>query len=354
MAPVIKALASNSAIEHTLVSTGQHREMIKQVFDWFNLSPDHDLAIMQPGQTLSGVLSRALDSLDALFVEKEPDVVLAQGDTTTVLAASLAAFHRRIPFGHVEAGLRTYDLGAPFPEEANRSLVGRIAKWHFAPTPRAVDALAAERVPGEIHLVGNTVVDALLDTANRVGAPSSVALERERMVLITGHRRENHGERFDEAFRALGQLARDYPDVDFVYPVHLNPNVREAAFPRLKGLENFHLIDPVPYPEMIALMRRAQLILTDSGGVQEEAPSLQVPVLVMRDTTERPEAVEAGVCELVGVDFDRIVSRASAVLDGNGPDLSSARNPFGDGRAAERIVTIIAGGEARFEPSASS
>ena len=351
MAPVHRALDADPDLDPILVSTGQHREMLDQVLDWFRLTPDHDLELMTQGQTLNGVMSAAMAGLDHLIASEAPDAILAQGDTATVCAAALAAFNRSVPFGHVEAGLRTRDLAHPYPEEGYRQAASRLARWHFCPTPRARGALADERVGGEAHLVGNTVVDALLETAERVSEPS-VRLNRARMVLITGHRRENHGARFDDAFAAIAGLAEAHPDTDFVYPVHLNPAVRGAARQHLDGQPNITLIEPVPYPEMVALMRRADLILTDSGGVQEEAPSLGVPVLVMRETTERQEAVEAGVCELVGTDRDLILSRASDILSRPRAETRTrAANPFGDGQAAARIADILAGRNPRPMPA---
>ncbi len=344
MAPVYAALKAQEGVEPVLVSTGQHRQMLDQVLNWFEITPDHDLNLMAPNQTLSHVMSKAITGLDGLIELEQPGAVLAQGDTATVCAAALAAFHRRTPFGHVEAGLRTRNLDQPYPEEGYRQMVSRIARWHFCPTKRAVAALEAESVGGEKLLFGNTVVDALVNTAERVAAPAT-KLTRERLVLITGHRRENHGARFDAAFDAIATLAERHPAVDFVYPVHLNPNVRNAAFDRLDAIENVSLIEPVAYPEMVALMKRAALILTDSGGVQEEAPTFGVPVLVMRDATERQEAVDAGVCELVGVDKALILSRADAILAGQSGAGEGARaaNPFGDGRAAARIAGVLAG-----------
>ena len=345
MAPVYRALKDEASIEPVLVSTGQHREMLDQVLDWFALTPDHDLNLMAPNQTLSHVMAQAIAGLDRLIDLEKPNAVLAQGDTATVCAAALAAFHRRVSFGHVEAGLRTRNLDQPYPEEGYRQMASRIARWHFCPTRRALDALEAEAVGGDKHLVGNTVVDALFYTADRVEAPQT-PLSRDKLVLITGHRRENHGSRFEAAFEAIATLARAHPEADFVYPVHLNPNVRDAAFENLQAIENMRLIEPVGYQEMVALMKRAALILTDSGGVQEEAPSFGVPVLVMRDATERQEAVDAGVCELVGVDRELILSRAEAHLAAaeeralkSGPAL----NPFGDGEAARRIAGLLAG-----------
>ncbi|MEM7662706.1 MAG: UDP-N-acetylglucosamine 2-epimerase (non-hydrolyzing) [Pseudomonadota bacterium] len=343
MAPVYMALRDDGGLDPLLISTGQHRQMLDQVLDWFEIKPDHDLQLMAPRQTLSHIMSKAMQGLDDLIVKENPGAVLAQGDTATVCAAAIAAFHRRIPFGHVEAGLRTRNLDQPYPEEGYRQMASRITHWHFCPTERSMAALEAEEVTGEKHLVGNTVIDALLNTATRVDAPKT-PLKREKLVLITGHRRENHGSRFDAAFDAIATLAEMHPDVDFVYPVHLNPNVRDAAFDRLQAIENMSLIEPVAYPEMVALMKRSSLILTDSGGVQEEAPSFGVPVLVMRDATERQEAVEAGVCELVGVDRDLILKRSTEILSQCDVDRRSANNtnPFGDGEAAKRIADILA------------
>jgi UDP-N-acetylglucosamine 2-epimerase (non-hydrolysing) len=343
LAPVVLALRDDPDLEPVLVSTGQHREMVESALNWFGLEPDADLSVMTPNQTLTQVVARSLTGLDALIGEHRPDALLSQGDTATVLAAGLAAFHRNVPFGHVEAGLRTYDLEHPFPEEGYRQLVSRVCRWHFAPTRRAVSVLENERPGGDIHLVGNTVVDALLTTAEKVKAQGGEPRGR-RYVLITGHRRENHGERFNALFGALAQLAHENPDVDFIYPVHLNPNVQKAARAILSGRDNVSLIEPVAYPEMVRLMMGAALICTDSGGVQEEAPSFGVPVLVMRDTTERQEAVDAGVCELVGADPARLVSRATELL--RDPASFTARgkaNPFGDGGASKRICAVLKG-----------
>lgn len=342
MAPVYKACVADPDVTPLLISTGQHREMLQQVFDWFDLKADENLDVMKPNQSLSMVMSSSISGLDALIQKHSPDVVLAQGDTTTVISAALAAFHREVDFGHVEAGLRTYDLSKPFPEEGYRQMVQRISRWNFAPTQRAMEVLASEQLSGQAHLVGNTVIDALLDTAS-TSHPLPLELTRKRMVLITGHRRENHGQRFREAFGAMSTLANNFTDVDFVYPVHLNPNVKHVAYEMLEGLENFHLIDPVPYPEIVALMKKAYIILTDSGGIQEEAPSFQVPVLVMRDSTERQEGVEAGVSKLVGADPKVIVDEATKLLT----DVTAygamrqAVNPFGDGQSASRIVNLL-------------
>jgi len=322
--------------------------MVKTALEWFGLRPNHDLDIMTESQTLTQVVTRAMAGLDALMEAERPEAVLAQGDTATVIAAALAAFHRNIPFGHVEAGLRTYNLDHPFPEEGYRQLVSRISRWHFCPTERAAGVLRAERAVGDVHVVGNTVVDALLATAEKVKASLPVSADR-RYVLITGHRRENHGAAFDALFGALAALASNHPDVDFIYPVHLNPKVQDAAHRHLGGKSNIKLIPPVSYPEIVRLMLGASVICTDSGGIQEEAPSFGVPVLVMRQTTERQEAVDAGVCELVGNDPQRMVERAGELLAH--PERFTARNapnPFGDGLASQRICDVLTG--RTFEP----
>lgn len=344
MAPLYKALRKAPGAEPILVSTGQHRQMLDQAFSWFGLTADEDLDIMRPQQTVAAVISRAVAGLDELIAKHQPDCVLGQGDTTTVMAAALAAFARDVPFGHVEAGLRTYDSRHPYPEEGFRQMVSRVTTHHFAPTPRAAECLRAERVGGAIHIVGNTVIDALLETAATTAKlPDGLTLERARTVLITGHRRENFGKRFEDAFGAIADLASEFTDVDFVYPVHLNPNVRNAAHDILRGKANVHLIEPVPYPEIVGLMKRSTFILTDSGGIQEEAPSLRTPVLVMRDTTERQEAVEAGAARLVGAERETIVAEARRLLSSEAArrEMTVERNPFGDGDAAEKIVSIL-------------
>ena len=342
MSAIYKACDNDADVQPYLISTGQHHEMLDQVFDWFELTPDENLKIMKPNQTLSMVISAAINGLDDLIAKYEPDVVLAQGDTTTVMSAALAAFHREVPFGHVEAGLRTYDLEKPFPEEGYRQMAQRVAKWNFAPTDRAMKSLANEKLSGEAHMVGNTVIDALMDTAAK-DYPLPLNLTRERMVLITGHRRENHGQRFRDAFGAMRDLGKAFPNIDFVYPVHLNPKVKDIAHEMLEGLENFHLIAPVPYPEIIALMKRAYIILTDSGGIQEEAPSFKVPVLVMRDSTERQEGITVGVSKLVGADPEVIFRETERLLTDKMAyeAMRKAENPFGDGRSAQRIVDIL-------------
>lgn len=342
MAPLYKCLRTDKRFNPILISTGQHREMLKQVFNWFEIEPDADLMTMHDNQTLNGVLTRSLSGLDGMIREHQPSVILAQGDTTTVLAAALSAFNHKIPFGHVEAGLRTYNLESPYPEEGFRQMVSRVTHWHFAPTDRAAKRLYEENLQGEVHVVGNTVIDALLETA--VKEPETGIDFREgSLCLITGHRRENHGQKLRDAFTALVRLAKKHSDIDFVYPVHLNPNVRDVAHEVLAGIENFSLIEPVPYPQMVALMKAAKLIITDSGGIQEEAPSFNVPVLVMRDTTERQEAVDLGLAQLVGTDPESLFERASQLLtDDNARTLmTSDQNPFGDGQTSSRIADII-------------
>ena len=351
MAPVVQScLRRPDEIEPIVCVSGQHREMLAQVTDYFGLRPDVDLAVMQSGQSLAALTARLLVGLDETIDRFSPDCVVAQGDTTTVLAAALAAFYRRTPFVHVEAGLRTGDLDSPWPEEFNRRAASLATGLHCAPTRRAADQLLAEGVPaGRIRVTGNTVIDALLWTLDRERARGEhwrrkhAALGQRRMVLVTGHRRESFGAGFEQICRGIATLAERFAEVEFIYPVHLNPNVRRPVERMLAGRANVRLIEPVAYPEFVWLMDRSSLILTDSGGVQEEAPSLGKPVLVMRDTTERPEAVEAGAAELVGADAERIVERASLRLSEScsGAAGDDIINPYGDGRAAERIVEFI-------------
>ncbi len=351
MAPIVAECARRGdEIEPIVCLTGQHAEMLAQVTDYFGIQADVDLAVMQPNQTLAQLTARCLTGLDDALGRYRPDCVVAQGDTTTVLAAALAAFYRRVPFVHVEAGLRTGDLQSPWPEELNRRAASLATSLHCAPTRGAADCLLAENIPADrVFVTGNTVIDALLWTVERERGRRSpwrqkyAFMGERRMVLITGHRRENFGEGFANICRAIGALAERFPQVEFVYPVHLNPNVQEPARRTLAGRSNIHLTEPAAYPEFVWLMDRSTLILTDSGGVQEEAPSLGKPVLVMRDATERPEAVEAGAAELVGADEIRIVTRTSALLCD--PAEYAARkiesNPFGDGRAAGRVIELI-------------
>lgn len=350
MAPVLQELARHpDRIRSVLVSTGQHREMLDQVLRLFALTPDVDLNLMRPDQTLSRLTGDLFHALDAVVRERRPDWILAQGDTTTVMVASLVAFYHRIAFGHVEAGLRTGDFERPFPEEMNRRIADLAASAYFAPTARSAAALRAEGVAADrIHETGNTVVDALLQVASmpydRANGPLAAVPAEAPMVLVTAHRRESFGEPFRELCRAIGDLAEQgrAEGVQVVFPVHLNPNVRAPVHELLGGIPNVHLLEPLDYVPMVHAMRAARLILTDSGGVQEEAPSFGVPVLVMRDTTERPEGVEAGVVTLVGTDRARIVSEARACLRRAAPS-GTGRNPYGDGLAARRIVAVLLG-----------
>ncbi len=352
MAPVIHCCRRNSRqIESIVCVTGQHRQMLDQVVDYFGIHIDRDLELMAPNQTLADLTSRCLTGLDAVISEYQPDCIVAQGDTTTVMAASLAAFYRRLPFVHVEAGLRTGNLQAPWPEEMNRRITGMTAALHCAPTPRAAENLLREGVPADrVAVTGNTVIDALMWTVNRQRdqhAPwreKYAALGGHRMVLITGHRRENFGDGLEQICHAILMLAGGFPDVEFVYPVHLNPNVREPVGRLLANSPNIHLIEPASYPEFVWLMDRSTLILTDSGGVQEEAPSLKKPVLVMRETTERPEAIMLyGAAQLVGTDVCKIVEQVSLLL--TDPAEYASRqidvNPYGDGHSAQRIIDLI-------------
>lgn len=354
MAPLALRLGKASGVEARLCVTAQHRQMLDQVLSLFDLTPDFDLDIMRPGQTLSGVTSAVLNGLDAVLADFQPDMVLVHGDTTTTFSATLAAYYRRVAVGHVEAGLRTGNLYSPWPEEANRKLTGALAKLHFAPTSKAQQNLLREGVsPENIYVTGNTVIDALLWTTERLNADPSVDAHLRAqfaylrggapLVLITGHRRENFGGGFENICLAIRDLAKEFPDVDFLYPVHLNPNVREPVERILSRIGNVHLIEPQDYLPFVWLMKKSHLILTDSGGIQEEAPSLGKPVLVMRDTTERPEAVQAGTVKLVGADRDRIVDGVSELL--RDPvahaTMANARNPYGDGKAAAKIVKFL-------------
>ncbi|MGB0670557.1 MAG: non-hydrolyzing UDP-N-acetylglucosamine 2-epimerase [Rhodospirillales bacterium] len=349
MAPVVQALADHPELDARVCVTGQHREMLASVLDFFDITPDWDLAIMRPGQDLTHVTTAVLDGLAGLFREWRPDLVLIHGDTTTAMAAGLAAFYAQVPVGHVEAGLRTGDVMRPWPEEMNRLIADRIALRHWAPTPSARANLLAEGIrEAGILVTGNTVVDALIAARDRLSAdPALDAQFRDRfpftasgrpLVLVTGHRRENFGSGFESICKALAALAAPR-DADIVYPVHLNPNVREPVNRLLGGLDNIHLIDPLDYPPFVWLMMRARLVITDSGGIQEEAPSLGVPVLVMRDVTERPEAVDAGTVKLVGTDADRIQVEARCLLDDDDAHaiMARAHNPYGDGKAGGRI-----------------
>lgn len=354
MAPLVRTLQDCAWADARVCVTAQHREMLDQVLDCFDLATDFDLDIMQPGQDAGSVASSVLLQLRSVLREFKPDLVLVHGDTVTALGAALAAYFERIPVAHVEAGLRTADIYSPWPEEGMRRMVGPIAELHFAPTVRARQNLLDEGVdPGTVHVTGNTVVDALLDCLAKIQADKAtdqqlaanfpfLANER-RIVLVTGHRRENFGMAMERICTALRQIAEAFPGVDVVYPVHLNPNVREPVNRMLAGIPNIHLIEPLDYRTFVHLMARAYLILTDSGGIQEEAPSLGKPVLVMRETTERPEAIEAGTVKLVGTEVVGLFDAVRELLEDEGVyrRMSLAANPYGDGKASERIVRVL-------------
>ena len=352
MAPVVQRLAATPNVTSQVCVTGQHREMLDQALALFGIVPDFDLDVMRPGQTLNGITASVIQGLQPILADCRPDLVLVHGDTTTTLAASLAAYYERVPVGHVEAGLRTGNILSPWPEEINRKVAGAVAHLHFAPTARARANLLAENVcPSSVHVTGNTVIDALHQVVARIeddpGFQAECAIglgldPARRLILVTGHRRENFGPGFNRICSALARLAAR-PDVQIVYPVHLNPKVRGPVERRLGSLPNVRLLPPQDYLPFVYLMRRADLILTDSGGVQEEAPSFGKPVLVMRDTTERPEAVEAGTVRMVGTDEDCIVAGVHKLLDDRAAyqAMSFAHNPYGDGQAAGRIVAAI-------------
>lgn len=351
MAPVVKGLARHAARVRSVVCvTAQHRQMLDQVLDLFAIRPDVDLAAMRPNQSLSSLTALLFEKLGGVVEQVRPDWILAQGDTTSVMVASLVAYYHRVKFGHVEAGLRTGDKWRPFPEEVNRRISDLVSDAYFAPTVRAKETLLREGcLAAAIHVTGNTVIDALLDVAGRpfdwTGSGLAPLADKNRLVLITAHRRESFGAPFRELCQAIRDLAAEFAGdgVHFVYPVHLNPNVRTPVNQILSGLTNVSLIEPLSYAELVHLMKRCSVVLTDSGGIQEEAPSLGVPVLVMRDATERPEGIEAGVSLLVGTGRDRIVEETSRLLRDPAAHaaMASRQNPYGDGRAAGRIVSAI-------------
>ena len=344
MAPIILALKQESTLNVRVLATAQHRHLLDQVMSMFDIVPDIDLNIMRPNQDLTMLTARLLLDLDDVLLAEKPDIVLAQGDTTTVMTVALVCFYHKSPFGQVEAGLRTWDMQNPFPEEMNRVIAGRLAKWHFAPTESSRQNLLREGVAdADIIVTGNTVIDALLSVADR-DAELPVELDpTKRLILVTAHRRENFGEPFERVCRALLALLERNPDVQVLYPVHPNPNVRDTAHRLLGSHPRVVLCDPLDYLPFVAAMKRAYLILSDSGGVQEEAPALGKPVLVLRHETERPEAVDEGVVKLVGTDFDAIVSEAQLLLDDETAYRAMARgvSPYGDGHAAERIVKVL-------------
>lgn len=365
MCPLVKEFQKhNDGFETIVCVTGQHREMLDQVLNIFEVKPDYDLNIMKQGQDLYDVTARVLTGMRDVFKECKPDVVLVHGDTTTSTAAALAAFYQQIPVGHVEAGLRTHNIYSPWPEEMNRQITGRIATYNFSPTPLSESNLKAEKAQGNIYVTGNTVIDALHMVVNKLKNDETLAKEQKeilkqagydinrladgkKLVLITGHRRENFGEGFIHMVTAIKDLKSKYPDVDFVYPMHLNPNVRkpihEVFGEDLSNLGNMFFIEPLQYLEFVYLMEKATIVLTDSGGIQKEAPGLGKPVLVMRDTTERPEALASGTVHLVGTDYQKIMDEVSTLLEDEQAyeKMSKAVNPYGDGKACERIVEIL-------------
>ncbi|WP_095064135.1 non-hydrolyzing UDP-N-acetylglucosamine 2-epimerase [Pseudomonas sp. Irchel s3f19] len=353
MAPLALNLDQDDRFESRVCVTGQHRQMLDQVLELFEITPDYDLNIMKPGQDLTDVTTAILQGLKPVLAEFKPDVVLVHGDTATTLATSLAAYYQQIPIAHVEAGLRTNNLYSPWPEEGNRRLTGTLAALHFAPTSTSRDNLLKEGTDAAtIYTTGNTVIDALLEVVRKLESPALKSHfesqfdfldANRRMVLVTGHRRENFGDGFERICQALVQTARQFPDLDVVYPVHLNPNVREPVNRLLAGVSNIHLIEPLDYLPFVYLMSRSYLILTDSGGIQEEAPALGKPVLVMRDTTERPEAVAAGTVKLVGTDVDSIQQHLVQLLTDEATyrEMSVAHNPYGDGKACARILDAL-------------
>ena len=367
MCPLVKEFQKYPEDFKTIVCvTGQHREMLDQVLKIFEVTPDYDLNIMKQGQDLYDVTSRVLTGMRDVFVECKPDVVLVHGDTTTSMAAALAAFYQQIPVGHVEAGLRTHNIYSPWPEEMNRQITGRIATFNFSPTPLSEKNLQEEKAQGKIYVTGNTVIDALRMVVDKLKNDKDLANEQinvlkmagydvtrlnngKKLVLITGHRRENFGEGFISMVTAMKDLSEKYPEVDFVYPMHLNPNVRmpihEVFGEDLTVCKNFFFIEPLQYLEFVYLMEKSTIVLTDSGGIQEEAPGLGKPVLVMRDTTERPEALKTGTVHLVGTNHDLIVSEVSTLLDDTVAyeKMSKAVNPYGDGKACSRIVRALNG-----------
>lgn len=365
MSPLVKEFQKHTEINTIVCVTGQHREMLDQVLQIFEIIPDYDLNIMKQGQDLYDVTARVLIGMRHVLKEVRPDVVLVHGDTTTSTAAALAAFYQQIPVGHVEAGLRTFNIYSPWPEEMNRQITGRIATYHFAPTQLSKRNLQDEGIDEQcIHVTGNTVIDTLYIVTDKIkqdivlnerlkkelntaGYDVMRLNERKKMVLITGHRRENFGDGFISMCTAIKELTQKYPEVDFIYPMHLNPNVRkpihEVFGEDLSELENMFFIEPLEYLGFVYLMEKSTIVLTDSGGIQEEAPGLGKPVLVMRDTTERPEALEAGTVKLVGTDYDKIVCEVSVLLDNEKlyNEMSKAVNPYGDGKACVRIVELL-------------
>lgn len=344
MAPVVRTLARSNLLQPFVISSGQQRELARQAFDDLGIVPDVNLDLMQPNQTLASLTARVVDSLFKVLFDLGASACLVHGDTTTALAGSLSSFYARMPLGHVEAGLRTYDFNRPWPEEMNRRLIDPLCRWCFAPTALSAENLLRENIPtGNIHITGNTVIDALLECRARTSALNRNPSLGHRVILVTGHRRESFGGGFLNICRAIRRLVDECKEVQVVYPVHLNPNVREPVYRLLANHPRIHLREPVSYEEFVRLMDSCYFILTDSGGVQEEAPSLGKPVLVMRDSTERPEGIEAGTCVLVGTDPERIVAEGLRLLNDTAEyeRRAALQNPYGDGRAALRIVDVL-------------
>lgn len=349
-APVIKKFKEDNLFDVKVCVTAQHRQMLDQVLNLFDIKPDFDLDLMKPNQDLYDITSKVLLGLRDIYKNYKPDLVFVHGDTTTTLGASLASFYQKIPVAHVEAGLRTYNIYSPFPEEINRQLASRIAKYHFAPTETAKKNLLKEGIDSsKIFVTGNTVIDALLEVAGKSKKKDikidGYKITERRIILVTGHRRENFGGGFLNICEALKKIALEHSDVDIVYPVHLNPNVQKPVFELLSGISNIYLISPLDYEPFVYLMSKSYIVLTDSGGIQEEAPSLGKPVLVMRDTTERPEAIEAGTVKLVGTDKNVIIRSVNELLNNQKMYnlMAQSHNPYGDGQACQRIVEIIKG-----------
>lgn len=354
MSSLVKKLSDKPGMDTRVCVTAQHREMLDQVLDLFEITPDYDLDIMSPNQSLSTITSRILAGLEPILKDFQPDIVLVHGDTSTTFSASLAAYYQQVKIGHVEAGLRTNNIYSPWPEEGNRKLTSVLTDYHFAPTNAAKENLLRENIPAEkIQITGNTVIDALFHVLDKFESDDSFSRQiqnsipeiehGQRIILVTGHRRENFGSGFEEMCKALATLASNYPDVQIIYPVHLNPNVQEPVNRLLCDHKNISLIKPLDYLPFVYLMNQSFLILTDSGGIQEEAPSLGKPVLVMRETTERPEAVKSGTVKLVGTNLEKIVCETSKLLDSDAyyQSMSQAHNPYGDGRASERIADFL-------------
>lgn len=349
MAPIIKTMEKSEGIENIICITAQHREMLDQVLNIFNIEPDYDLNIFKPGQTLTEITNRALEGLEKVIIETKPDVLLVQGDTTTVFAGALAAFYQKVKVGHVEAGLRSGNLYSPYPEEANRRLTGVLTNFHFAPTENNRQNLLREGYPDDrIFITGNTVIDALNYVVKenyefKYSSLNNIDYKNKRVILLTSHRRENIGKPMENIFSAVKDIVNKYPDVELVFPIHLNPKVRDIAYRIFDNQERVHIIDPLDYEPFTNLMARSYLVITDSGGLQEEAPSLGKPVLVVREETERPEGIEAGTAKLVGTQYDNIYRELDILLSNEEEyyKMANAVNPYGDGKASERIVDII-------------